>query len=640
MTQHSGTGGIHSRRDVLRGMSVAGTGAVGVAAASERGEAGAITGDCAVADWPDPISKRIDLDGDTPEESGGLPNGGDLVIYVHGLFGEDVISSIDEFNGLNQATALREALRDEGVDTPVVAGMWDSTTLWWTAKRRADSAGETLADWLENNRDSYESVVIVGHSLGGRVTLAALSELAARGGETTITSAALLGAGVDPDTVCNEYDAGIETSVEEGVYSYHSEGDNVVCLIYAIAEWTSGLGCRGSDCSALPEGFVDVDMTGTVDGHCNFLKPASMSYDGGSAVPEMVTRQFEFATNPTRTVSGTVTGDGEALADATVTVETNGETVSAVTTDESGQYALELEPGSYTVVTEAVGFESEATALSISSDTTLDISLTPEEPEPELVTVTGTVTHDGTPLGDVIVGLRDAETDDALLYTDTDSNGQYEIAVSLDTTEPVDVELHAIGPEAYEPTVETFTITGGEIRTHPVELTLEPGSLNGHVTENGQPLTGVTVEIIDIRTGELVAETVTDADGQYEYSVEPGEYGVRVRHENREATSETETVSTDTTTTLDVDFTGVPAPLEPERQPLDLNGDGLYRDVRGDNEFTIADVQMLFAHLDDPAVQNYATAYNFSGFNENQVSIFDVQALYNDLQRRDELGLE
>lgn len=640
MTQHNRTGETHSRRDVLRGMSVAGTGAVGIGVASERGEAGAITGDCAVADWPDPISQRIDLDGDEPKESGGLPNGGNLVIYVHGLFGEDVISSIDEFNGLNQATALREALRDEGVDTPVVAGMWDSTTLWWTAKRRADSAGKRLADWLESNRESYDSVVVVGHSLGGRVTLAALSELAARGGETTITSAALFGAGVDPDTVCNEYEAGIDTSVEEGVYSYHSEGDNVVCLVYAIAEWTSGLGCRGSDCGDVPENFVDVDMTGTVDGHCNFLKPASMSYDGGSAVPEMVTRQFAFATNPTKTVSGTVTGDDEALAGATVTVETGGETVSAVTTGEDGEYALALEPDSYTVVTEAVGFEPATTDLSVTSDTTLDISLTPEEPEPELVTVTGTVTHDETPLGDVIVGLRDAETDEALLYTDTDSEGQYEIEVSLDSTEPVDVELHAIGPEAYEPMVETFTVTGGEIRTHHVELALEPGILSGSVTENGHPLAGVTVAIIDITTGGTVAEAITNSDGYYQHSVEPGEYGVRVRHENREATSKTETVSTDATTTLDVDFTGVPAPLDAANQPLDLNGDGLYRDLRGDNEFTIADVQMLFAHLDDPVVQEYATAYNFSGFNENQVTIFDVQALYNDLQRREELGLE
>jgi hypothetical protein len=76
-----------------------------------------------------------------------------------------------------------------------------------------------------------------------------------------------------------------------------------------------------------------------------------------------------------------------------------------------------------------------------------------------------------------------------------------------------------------------------------------------------------------------------------------------------------------------------PPPTIVEGPPADLDGDGLYEDVRGNNDLTILDVQSLFNNLDNPDLQNNAEAFKFqeNGASE-EVTILDVQALFNELQ--------
>jgi subtilisin family serine protease len=73
-----------------------------------------------------------------------------------------------------------------------------------------------------------------------------------------------------------------------------------------------------------------------------------------------------------------------------------------------------------------------------------------------------------------------------------------------------------------------------------------------------------------------------------------------------------------------------PPPLADD-PPRDLDGDGLYEDVRGDGNLTILDVQSLFNNLDTPDLQEYATLYSFSEDDPQEVSILDVQGLFNRL---------
>ncbi|MFC4544171.1 DUF726 domain-containing protein [Halosolutus amylolyticus] len=278
------------RRTILRGATASATGIGGLVASSGSVAAGSVTGGC-LTHWPEPIDERIDVAGDTPVESGAIPGSGDLLLYVHGLFGGEGLEDIAG-SGANQATALVQGLAEEGVDRPAVAAMWDSNVTWTVAKWRANDAGTTLAAWLNENGSAYDSITIVAHSLGARVTLAALTHLDG----VTIDSVALLGGAIDPDAVCGEFEDGIRDNAGH-VYNYHSANDDIVCTIYAIREWTAGIGCSGSDCSGWftsddpPENFTDVPVD-SVDGHCNYFKPSSIEFDGENCLDELRRRQF------------------------------------------------------------------------------------------------------------------------------------------------------------------------------------------------------------------------------------------------------------------------------------------------------------------------------------------------------------
>ncbi|PSP21859.1 hypothetical protein BRC61_05640 [Halobacteriales archaeon QH_10_65_19] len=62
--------------------------------------------------------------------------------------------------------------------------------------------------------------------------------------------------------------------------------------------------------------------------------------------------------------------------------------------------------------------------------------------------------------------------------------------------------------------------------------------------------------------------------------------------------------------------------------PRDLDGDGFYEDIDGDGEFTIGDVQVFFQNYQSDVVQNNAEFFNFSESEPSEVSIGDVQALF------------
>jgi PKD repeat protein len=65
-----------------------------------------------------------------------------------------------------------------------------------------------------------------------------------------------------------------------------------------------------------------------------------------------------------------------------------------------------------------------------------------------------------------------------------------------------------------------------------------------------------------------------------------------------------------------------------EGPPTDLDGDGLYEDVRGDGNLSLLDVQALFEHRHSDIVRTNSAAFNFQEF-DSEVNILDVQVLFN-----------
>lgn len=276
---------------MLRGTTAAAVGAAGLGAASGAGAASgsetasgsflddpSIIGGCG-GGWEDapPEFPVIDLTRSDPVTRGDFPVGADeIAIFVHGFL--EVIAGGGEDQGYTFDVALE---RDADYDVDVAAAVWNSNTDWVRAKRNADRAGERLASWLADylSRCPDTTIRLVGHSLGGRVSLRTLDAL---GGTDVLETVSILGAAVDPDTVCadGEYADGIERSAEE-VYSYYSNNDDIVCDLYRVDEGTEALGCDGSYCEDAagvpPENYEDVDVTGRVDGHCDYMKPGGVA---------------------------------------------------------------------------------------------------------------------------------------------------------------------------------------------------------------------------------------------------------------------------------------------------------------------------------------------------------------------------
>lgn len=252
-----------------------------------------------LAVWPKKVTETIHLTDQGFELSTDVPNGGTILLFVHGFLGEGRLDV--NVSGAHQAAALRAALTNEfetRADTPptVVAVMWHSSTTWLRAKEHADVAGVSLASWLSEHGDEYDSITVVGHSLGARVSLTALAEL----DTPTVDSVGLLGAAVDPGTVCAEYRHGIESTVDSGVYNYHSTNDAIVCRVYRLGEGSSGLGCRGADFgdeekstdSELPRNYTDIDVSVHVQRHMDYFKPHDNTV-AGNCVDEIVGNQLE-----------------------------------------------------------------------------------------------------------------------------------------------------------------------------------------------------------------------------------------------------------------------------------------------------------------------------------------------------------
>jgi hypothetical protein len=101
-------------------------------------------------------------------------------------------------------------------------------------------------------------------------------------------------------------------------------------------------------------------------------------------------------------------------------------------------------------------------------------------------------------------------------------------------------------------------------------------------------------------------------------------------------------VSTRNFIELDLDITWdgdqpfSPSPVVGDSSPRDLNCDGTYDDIDGDRELTIMDVQTLFDRRNDEELESNAELYDFSNTGGDRISIFDVQALFNMLENREE----
>lgn len=202
-------------------------------------------------------------------------------------------------------------------------------------------------------------------------------------------------------------------------------------------------------------------------------------------------------------ISGTVSSQfpgNPGISGATVTVTDPTGSVSIIA-DANGHYDFDLLPGAYSVQASAPGYVTSAAVdvtVTASATSTQNFSLVGGRIE-------GTVTSsfDGLPLEGATVAAGD--------YSDaTDADGHYSI------TCPPDQYFVTASKVPYETDGADVTVTSGVVSTQ--NFVLSAGKLQGKVTASGSggPILGAKVIV-----GEYF--DVTDANGDYDMLIPPGE---------------------------------------------------------------------------------------------------------------------
>jgi len=211
----------------------------------------------------------------------------------------------------------------------------------------------------------------------------------------------------------------------------------------------------------------------------------------------------------------TLDGEGNPLANVSIRLyNEEGVEVAKAMSDADGNYEIEaLEQGSYSIVASYPGKGvSEEVVLNDSwnSATAKDLYLTP------MATAQGVVLlPDGSPAGNTKIELKDAEGN--LIYSAiTDENGRYDFILEDDKTYQVSAENGDLKGSKVFVTDENYnSLNDKDIYLKKAETYAEGTVYN----EDGTPAVGVLVELFD-EDGNLIASTLTDAEGNYHFDLE------------------------------------------------------------------------------------------------------------------------
>ena len=223
------------------------------------------------------------------------------------------------------------------------------------------------------------------------------------------------------------------------------------------------------------------------------------------------------------------------------------EPLATETTDDGGEYSIELPAGEYDVRVDEVGYEPFEGSVEVTDGdvTAFDIGLTATETG----TVSGLVSDPGGPVGDITIEAVGNETDEVERTIEVDEDGSYE--ATLEAGEySLEVDETGFAPERV-----SVTVADGETVTADIELEpVDTGTVTGVVTGGGEQLEGVDVSVSTTATGEQIAATTTDAEGAFAFELETGEVDVRADSPLFESATVTEFVDADETTEVGIDL--------------------------------------------------------------------------------------
>lgn len=240
-----------------------------------------LRGDFGADDAPETqplVTTRGRMDAADPtERSGSWDFGGAeaIALFVHG-FGADAESARDQAYTARLGLAAATGATTETDAPPVVGYSWASNVHRGPAKQAADANAAPLADWLVTwADDDGRPIHPFAHSLGARVTGAALRELAVRGRTDVLASVSLFGGAIPHASVGSDgrYGPAI-AAIDAPVFNFHSRNNRVLGWVYRASDQTRAVGHGGlATSTSAPAGYADVDVTDSVADHYSYIEP-------------------------------------------------------------------------------------------------------------------------------------------------------------------------------------------------------------------------------------------------------------------------------------------------------------------------------------------------------------------------------
>lgn len=200
----------------------------------------------------------LDFSGDEigREQASQILRGMRVGVFVHGYNVEEPM-----------ATYARWLFGVDGLYDVVVGVRWPGSQIewaFWLACLRADKAGALLAAELSGL--AAESISLVGHSLGCRVVLQALSK------GLTCRTAVLAAAAVDDESLEPGERFGMAPAMAERVLVAYSRRDEVLAKAYRFAKLDQALGRVGPQRPwKLPMSVELADLSREIGGHSGYV---------------------------------------------------------------------------------------------------------------------------------------------------------------------------------------------------------------------------------------------------------------------------------------------------------------------------------------------------------------------------------
>jgi membrane protease YdiL (CAAX protease family)/5-hydroxyisourate hydrolase-like protein (transthyretin family) len=307
-------------------------------------------------------------------------------------------------------------------------------------------------------------------------------------------------------------------------------------------------------------GYYQFTLTDTTPGQHTYAVhyPATAAYEPSTSAEIVIT----YVTIPTTiiaaafprqqfvghdvTITGTLTADGTPVPEASVTLYNADDAkrvpVSTATTDASGTYQFSLTdtgPGQHTYAVHYPGtaaYEPSTSAEIVVTYVTIPTTIIAAAfPRQQFVghdvTITGTLTADGTPVAEASVTIYKTEAVENVLAATatTDAAGDYQFTLTDTTPGHHTYVVRYPGTAAYEPSVSAEIVVTYVTTPTAITATVAPRkqvvghdvTITGTLTADGTPVAEASVTLCNADDVERVvaASTTTDAAGYYQFTL-------------------------------------------------------------------------------------------------------------------------